>query len=96
MSDTLTVTIQRGNGATSAQSFDFDSDDAAPLPPTGAEDTEIDTGSAPTPPVVDEDDTSTGELSASELPSPPGFDDDASDDEEDTDDDSSAPSPPEV
>ena len=96
MSDTITVTVQRGNGAASAQTFDFNSDEAPPLPPTGAGDTDLDTGPALPPPVVGEDDASAGELSASEVPSPPGFDEDASGGEEGADDDGSAPLPPEV
>lgn len=96
MSDTITVTVQRGNGAASAQTLDFSSDEAPPLPPTWTRDAELDTGSASPPPDVDEDDASAGELSASETPTPPGFDEDASDGEEGTNDDSSAPSPPEA
>jgi len=94
MSDTITVTVQKGNGAAS----DFNSgEEAAPLPPTGAGNTELDTGgSASLPPVVNEDDASTDELSDSEVPSPPGFDENASDSEEGNDDDSSVPTPPEV
>ena len=100
MSDTVTVTIQTGKGTASAQTFDFNSDDAAPKPPSMAGDIEMDaetdTGSAPRPPVVDEDDASSIELSNSEAPSPPGFDEDMSGDEEDTYDDSGAASPPAV
>lgn len=100
MSDTVTVTIQTGNGAASAQSFDFNNEGAAPMPPMEAGDMEMDSSSPPAPPAVDEDDASSEALSASGKPSPPGFDEDTSEDsggsEDIADDDSGAPAPPEV